>query len=127
MSRDLTPYARLLGIEVDGDRLIMPFSPALIGAPGRLHGGAVAGLMELAGNLAVHRAVADESARLKPIGVTVDFLREGGLETSFARAEIVKLGRRVVNVRTLAWQGDPDRPIAAAGKNILISRPSSSG
>ncbi len=77
MSR-LPPYAELLGIEREGEVLVMRFGPHLIGAPGRLHGGAVAGLMELAANLAVREQLGDPAAGLKPVNVTVDYLREGG-------------------------------------------------
>lgn len=118
----LPPYATLLGIERDGDELRLPFAPHLIGAPGRLHGGAVAGLMELAANLAAHDALNDPSARLKPINVTVDYLREGALVDTRAQAILMRLGRRVANVRVEAWQTDRTRLIAAARMNLLIVR-----
>lgn len=121
MSR-LPPYAELLGIEREGEVLVMRFGPHLIGAPGRLHGGAVAGLMELAANLAVREQLGDPAAGLKPVNVTVDYLREGGLRATRARATLMRLGRRVANVRVEAWQDDPDRLIAAARLNLLIVR-----
>jgi acyl-coenzyme A thioesterase PaaI-like protein len=34
----------------------------------------------------------------------------------------MRLGRRVANVRVEAWQGSPDKPIAAARMNMLILR-----
>jgi uncharacterized protein (TIGR00369 family) len=123
MSVTLLPYGALLGIrEEPGGLLRMPFAPGLIGAPGRLHGGTVAGLMELV----AHRAVLAEvgqGVELKPINVTVDYLREGKLEDVLAAATLMKLGRRVANVRCEAWQGERDRPIAAARLNILLARP----
>jgi uncharacterized protein (TIGR00369 family) len=118
----LPPYARLLGIGRDGDNLLMPFGPHLIGAPGRLHGGAVAGLMELAANLAARDALNDPDASVKPINVTVDYLREGALADTRARAILMRLGRRVANVRVEAWQGDRNRLIAAARMNLLVVR-----
>lgn len=120
----LPPYAELLGLSVGDDGVFtMTYGDHLIGAPGRLHGGAVAGLMEMAANITVARAVDNPAAALKPVNVTVDYLREGGMEDSHARATIVRLGRRVANVRVDAWQSDPGRLIAAARMNILISRP----
>jgi acyl-coenzyme A thioesterase PaaI-like protein len=114
------PYARLLGIDDGpGDALCLPFAPHLIGAPGRLHGGAIAGLLELAAHRALLHALGSDRP-LKPINVTVDFLREGRLETSYAEGRILKLGRRVANVHAEAWQGDRARPIAAARLNILL-------
>lgn len=122
MRLDAPPYARLLGLDEGPDHaLSMPFAPHLIGAPGRLHGGAIAGLLELAAHRAVLAAVGSDT-NLKPISVTVDFLREGRLETTFAAGRILKLGRRVANVHAEAWQEDRTRPIAAARLNILIDR-----
>jgi uncharacterized protein (TIGR00369 family) len=115
------PYAQLLGLsESEGLSLLMPFAPHLIGAPSRLHGGAIAGLLELA----AHRALIAEvgtAAEPKPVNVTVDFLREGRLEDTYAEGRILKLGRRVANLHAEAWQGDRARPIAAARMNILLA------
>lgn len=119
----LAPYAALLGIEAEGDELVMRFGPHLIGAPGRLHGGAVAGLMEIAANWAARAHLDDPAATLKPINVTVDYLREGALVETRARAILMRMGRRVANVRVEAWQDDRARLIAAARLNFLIVRP----
>ncbi len=122
MSPALPPYATRLGLRVEGSTLVMPFSPTLIGAPGRLHGGTIAGLLELASLSAVLRAV-EAGVQAKPINVTVDYLREGRPEDTRAEATILRLGRRIANVRAEAWQGARDRPIAAARLNILLVRP----
>ncbi|TPE63999.1 PaaI family thioesterase [Sandaracinobacter neustonicus] len=118
----LPPYAAMLGLRQQGGALVMPYDVSLIGSPGRLHGGSVAGLMEIAGNLAVRAALAGVSAQVKPINVTVDYLREGALEDTFAEAFLMRIGRRVANVRVEAWQSDRNRPIAAARMNLLIVR-----
>ncbi|MGL6044436.1 MAG: PaaI family thioesterase [Sandaracinobacteroides sp.] len=118
----LPAYAAMLGLQREGNMLVMPFGFHLIGAPGRLHGGAVAGLMEIAANLAVRDALAGDSALVKPVNVTVDYLREGAPEDCFAEATIMRIGRRVANVRVEAWQTDRARPIAAARLNMLIVR-----
>ena len=118
----LPPYAAMLGLRMDGNVLVMPFSPHLIGSPGRLHGGSLAGLMEIAANLSVRKALDGAKAAIKPVNVTLDYLREGAMEDSFAEAIIMRMGRRVANVRVEAWQGDRARLIAAAHLNILIVR-----
>jgi len=113
----------MLGIRLAADGgLVMPFGMHLIGSPGRLHGGAVAGLMELAANIAVQEVLSDPHIALKPVNVTVDYLREGAPVDTFARAHINRLGRRVANVQVEAWQGDPTKPIAAARLNIILDR-----
>ena len=78
--------------------------------------------MEIAANLAVREALGDEPAQLKPVNVTVDYLREGAPEDTHAEAIIQRIGRRVANVRVEAWQSDRSRLIAAARMNILIVR-----
>jgi uncharacterized protein (TIGR00369 family) len=125
---DMLPYAHFLGVraDVDGDdvRLVMPFDEQLIGAPGRLHGGAVAGLLELAGVARLLVALGDEAVPplLKPVTVTVDYLREGRAQPTFAAATLTRLGRRIANLHVLAWQYDHGRPIASANLNILLDR-----
>jgi uncharacterized protein (TIGR00369 family) len=121
MTLDVPPYAAFLGLrDAPGGVLILPFAPELIGAPGRLHGGAIAGLLEIAAHRLVQATVAP-GLRLKPIGVTVDFLREGRMEDTHAAAVLLRLGRRVAHVRAEAWQQERARPIAAARLNILLA------
>jgi uncharacterized protein (TIGR00369 family) len=126
---DMLPYARLLDLRFEQDdsevKLIMPFSVGLIGAPGRLHGGALAGLLEIAGVAAVIVAQPDalRMPRIRPVTVTVDFMREGTPIDTFAAAEVTRLGRRIVNVAARAWQYDRSRPIAAANLNFLLDWP----
>ena len=119
----MPPYATMLGLVRSDAGFTMPFGVHLIGSPGRLHGGAVAGLMEIAANVCVRDAVDDPGTSLKPVNVTVDYLREGRMEDTHAEAFILRLGRRVANVRVEAWQGDRNRLIAAARMNVLVLRP----
>lgn len=118
----LPPYAAMLGLRFDGAIVTMPFGVHLIGSPGRLHGGSLAGLMEIAANIKVRTALEGAPAAVKPVNVTVDYLREGAPEDSFAEATIMRMGRRIANVRVEAWQSDRARPIAAARMNLLIVR-----
>ncbi|UAJ11868.1 thioesterase family protein [Polymorphobacter megasporae] len=129
---DVLPYPALLGLtfERDGDevRLRLPFEPALIGSPERLHGGVVAGLLEFAGLAALLLALPDDAPlpRLKPLTATVDYLRAGGMRDTFAVATVMRLGRRVANLTAVAWQYDHSRPIATAKLNIILSAVSES-
>ena len=123
----VTPYARSLGIALDrwdGDTPVLrvEFSDAVQGRPGALHGGAISGLLETAGYGALRAELArgEREAQMKPINITVQFLRGGKTRPSFARARIVKLGRRTANISVEAWQDDEARPIASAVMNILM-------
>lgn len=126
---DMLPYARALNLSFERDddetRLLMPFAPGLIGAPGRLHGGTLAGLLEMAALTAIIVALPDDGPvpRLRPVTITVDFMREGTPVDTHAAAEITRLGRRVANVSARAWQFERARPIAGANINFLIDWP----
>ena len=123
----LPPYADLLGAtlghDADGTPLLeMPFADDVTGRPGFLHGGAIAGLLEVAAIAALHHALDGEDARVKPINVTVDFMRGGRDKPTFAAGVVTRLGTRVANVEATAWQDDRTKPIAGARMNYLIER-----
>ncbi|QMW24575.1 PaaI family thioesterase [Sandaracinobacteroides saxicola] len=100
----------------------MPFDPGLIGAPERLHGGSIAGFLEVAAIVALRERLGAGVA-IKPVNVTVDYLRVGLMRDTFAAVEITRAGRRVANLRATAWQDGRDRPIATATINALLERP----
>lgn len=127
----LPPYAALLRLRIEdagGRRLLaMPFHDDVVGRPGFLHGGAIAGLLELAAFDALRCAlddVADDAgpARIKPVGVTVDYLRGGAAAETYAHVRIRRLGKRLANIEAAAWQEDENRPIATARMNMLLAR-----
>jgi uncharacterized protein (TIGR00369 family) len=126
MSAAPSPYAQTLGLTraEDGGRVIltMPWKDTLMGRPGFLHGGAIAGLLENAAWANVRAALGSDDATLKPIAITVDFLRGGKPEDAHASARIVRLGRRVAVVHAYAWQADEAKPIASADLKLLVVR-----
>ena len=87
----LPPYTGLLKATLelaeDGTPvMVMPFHDDVLGRPGFLQGGAISGLLEVAAIAALRHALESEGGgRIKPINVTVDFMRGGrGLETRAA-------------------------------------------
>jgi uncharacterized protein (TIGR00369 family) len=124
----LPPYAQLLGLSTirdeGGDLLwLMPFREEVVGRPGFLHGGAIAGLLEFAALGTLYEALGSaEGVTVKPINVTVDFMRGGTDHDTYASAVITRLGKRVANVEAHAWQKDRTKPIAAAKMNLLLRR-----
>ncbi len=124
----LPPYGGFLGILTDRDAagallFRMPFGYRVVGRPGFLHGGAIAGLLEIAAVGTLRDALADDpGASVKPITVTVDFMRGGRERDTFAAALITRLGARIANVEAFAWQDDRDKPIAAARMNLMVRR-----
>jgi uncharacterized protein (TIGR00369 family) len=122
----LPPYAQLLKLrteELDGSlRYVMPFHDDVVGRPGFLHGGAIAGLLEFAAFTGLRRALGDDAVMLKPITVTVDYMRGGIPRDTYAEAVVERLGKRIANVEAFAWQGERDKPIASARINFLLER-----
>ena len=128
--RKLPPYAQLLQLRVeDGDHgpmIVMPFHDDVVGRPGYLHGGAIAGLLEFAAFTTLARALHEEGVAMKPITVTVDYMRGGEDRDTFASATVERLGARIANVEAFAWQKDRASPISSGRLNFLLDRAVSS-
>ncbi|HET9427013.1 MAG TPA: PaaI family thioesterase [Allosphingosinicella sp.] len=124
----LPPYARFLGVRTlrseEGELLfVMPFGNVVLGRPGYLHGGAIAGLLEFAAIGAIFEEIgSSEGVSVKPINVTVNFMRGGTDHDTFAAATVTRLGSRVANIEAHAWQQDRHKPIAAAQMNVMVRR-----
>jgi uncharacterized protein (TIGR00369 family) len=100
----------------------MPFHEDVVGRPGYLHGGAIAGLLEFAAFTSLGRQLGDEVVVMKPITVTVDYMRGGTARETFAEAIVERLGARIANVEAFAWQRERAKPIASARLNFLLDR-----
>jgi uncharacterized protein (TIGR00369 family) len=128
MSQLTSPYAKTMSFgstRDDQGRLLltMAFETDKMGRPGFLHGGAIAGMLEAIAYQTLAEALGEEDRpQLKPINVTVTFLRGGRDHMTYARATIERLGRRIANIDAVAWQDDPDKPIATAKMNVMLDR-----
>jgi uncharacterized protein (TIGR00369 family) len=124
----LSPYARTMGLLVERDEsgvltLVMPFDAGKQGRPGFVHGGAIAGLLEVIAYATLSDALPEgDKPVLKPVSVTVSYMRGAAQVTTYARATIERLGRRVANVEAIAWQDDPAKPVAVAQINVMLDR-----
>jgi uncharacterized protein (TIGR00369 family) len=117
-----SPFARCLGIRVNGDgTLTMPFSTKIIGNPilPAIHGGMTGAFLETTAVIGVGRELGT-AAPPKPIGLTVNYLRSGRALDTFANVSIVKQGRRIVAFEARAWQDDADKPIATAFGHFML-------
>lgn len=128
------PYIGFLGIRFDrrGDELtaLLPYHDRLIGNPAlpALHGGAtaafleVAAIIELAWSAQWPAMEAGEGVGPLPktIDFTVDFLRTGLPRDAFARARVVRSGRRYASVHVEAWQDNRARLYAQATGHFLM-------
>ena len=121
----LIPYAQTVGLEsfMDEQGLItvLRFRESNIGnyLIRAIHGGVVGALLEHAG--IVHLLAETEAAVVpKIVNLSVDYLRPCLAADTFARGTVIKQGRRVANVRVVAWQETPDKPVAAAHAHFLL-------
>jgi uncharacterized protein (TIGR00369 family) len=119
------PYIRFLGMraELAGDEMtaILPFSQHLVGNPviPALHGGVVGAFLEM--TALAQLLVSETQARQpKTIDVTIEYLRPARALTTFARAHLRKVGRRIANVQVEAWQDQRDSPVAALHGHFLL-------
>ena len=120
---------------------VLPFDEKLIGNPvlPALHGGATAAFLEIAAiiELSWTASWADvEAGRLIPdpadpgsmprlpktVDMTVDYLRSGLPRDAYARARVVRSGRRYASVQVEAWQDDRARPIAQATGHFVMPK-----
>jgi len=119
------PYVRFLGMraELAGDEMtaILPFSPHLIGnvmLPA-LHGGVIGAFLEM--TALAQLSVVQSTAKVhKTIDVTIEYLRPGRPVTTYARADLRKVGRRIANIHVEAWQEERSKPIAALQGHFLL-------
>ncbi len=85
-----------------------------------LHGGVVGALMEL--TALTQLAIASKTEKFpKTIDIGVDFLRSGRPTDTYARARVIKIGRRIANVQAEAWQAERNQPIAAMHGHFLVA------
>ena len=137
------PYIQYMGFRFDrrGDELtaVLPFDEKLIGNPmlPALHGGVTAAFLEMtaivelswsaiwedleSGRIAPDAAVPDSLPRLpKTIDFTVDYLRSGLPRDAYARARVVRSGRRYASVHVEGWQDNRARMFAQATAHFLM-------
>ncbi|WP_135212417.1 PaaI family thioesterase [Vitreimonas flagellata] len=126
------PYAKFLGLraELKGDELtlIMPFAPHLVGNPmlPALHGGVVGALMEVTA-LTQLSITAKSEKFAKTIDINIEYLRSGKPVDTYARARVVKIGRRIANVQAEAWQNERSQPIATLHGHFMTPETDEAG
>lgn len=117
------PYFQFLGVEVASPGVFrMRFGEHLIGNPTipALHGGTLGALLE---SVALLESIAHTpmAALPKTITLTIDYLRSAKAHDTWARAKVVKAGRRVTTLHATAWQDDEAKPIAMATVHLRVT------
>jgi acyl-coenzyme A thioesterase PaaI-like protein len=140
---DGVPYIQYLGMRFDrrGDELtgVLPFDEKLIGNPllPALHGGVTAAFLEVAavitlswsylwedienGSLDFDPAQGAALPRLpKTVDFSVDYLRSGLPRDAYARARVIRSGRRYASVHVEGWQDNRDKLFAQATGHFVM-------
>lgn len=122
---DAIPYAQTIGMGYQkiGQELLfrLPENEDNIGNPilPAIHGGVIGGFMELSGSL--HLMMTMETLAIpKMIDFSLDYLRAGRLQDTFAECQVWRQGSRVANVAITAWQTDRQEAIATARAHFLL-------
>ena len=122
-----SPHARHLGIETisigpEGSLLRAPYKPEMVGDPdtGVIAGGVVTALLDHACGQAVHTAL-ERFTTIATLDLRIDYMRpaEPG-KAIFAKAHCFKATRSVAFVRAIAYDSDPDDPVAAAQAAFML-------
>lgn len=106
----------LFRLPANKDNIGNPILPAL-------HGGVIAGFMEL--SAALHLLVFTGAPGIpKIIDFSLDYLRAGQFRDTYAKCQVWRQGRRVANVAITAWQSTAAEPIATARAHFKIEEQS---
>lgn len=123
-----SPQAKALGVEsVSLEKgvavLKAPYREELVGDPdtGVIAGGVVTTLLDHCCGQAVHTAL-DKFSYIATLDLRIDYMRpaEPGKDI-FARAHCFKVTRSVAFVRAVAYEDDPDDPVAAASAAFMLN------
>ncbi|GGP49979.1 thioesterase [Shewanella algicola] len=119
------PYSQFIGMSVArfGDEMVfrLPAKDDNIGNPilPAIHGGVIAGFMEMS---AIVQLMVFMQAKKVPkiVDFSIDYLRAGLHQDSFAECKITRQGRRVANVSINCWQTNRKQLIATARAHFLL-------
>ncbi|MBR9862381.1 MAG: PaaI family thioesterase [Rhodobacteraceae bacterium] len=128
------PFCHALDMRIDEAGISeavmsMPYDPQIVGDPetGVVHGGAVSALMDTCCGFAVnlHPECVGATAT---IDLRMDYMRPARPEERiFAKAHVYKATRTVAFVRAIAYEDDPENPVATATGAFVFNKSSKAG
>lgn len=122
-----SPQAKALGfttLEIGDSVAILkvPYRPEIVGDPetGVIAGGVVTTLLDHASGQAVHAAM-ETFTSIATLDLRIDYMRaaEPGLDV-MARAHCYKLTRSIAFVRAVAYDRDPEDPVATGQATFML-------
>jgi len=121
-----TPYAHNLGVNCQrfGNEVVfvLPKREQNLGNPilPAIHGGVIGGFMEIAAVFHLFIFLEIETIP-KIVDFSLDYLRAGRHQETFADCHLTRQGNRVANVSVTAWQTKKRQPIALARAHFLLA------
>src|SRR4051794_4699683 len=117
-------HAESLGcrIGLDSGRAFaeLAYDPKLLGRPGFIHGGVIAGCLDLV-CAAAAEAEATGRQRVERISAATEFLRAAGERSLQAEALLFYRGKRSFIVEATCWQDEPSRPVARTFQRFVLA------
>jgi acyl-coenzyme A thioesterase PaaI-like protein len=114
----MTSYNETLGILVPQpgeDIHHLPYHSGVLGRPGFLHGGAIAGFLA-----SICDAMAEtEGGGHDPSISTMKYLRGGRERSTYGQAVVRARTSRLLVIEASAWQEAPEKPIAIMSRTYL--------
>lgn len=128
------PFCHALDMRIDEAGISeavmsMPYNPEIVGDPdtGVVHGGAVSALMDTCCGFAVNLHP-DCVSPTATIDLRMDYMRSAKPgERIVAKAHVYKATRTVAFVRAIAYEDDPENPVATATGAFVFSKSSKAG
>ena len=120
-----TPYAKTLGVYCQrfGNEVVfvLPKNEQNLGNPilPAIHGGVIGGFMEIAASFHLFIFLEIE-AQPKIVDFSLDYLRAGQHQDTYAECHLTRQGNRVANVSVTAWQTKKQLPIAIGRAHFLL-------
>ena len=121
-----SPFARELGIvteaiEVDRVRLRLPYREAVTTIGDMVHGGAIAGLVDVVATAGCWASPSvDPSARGTTIGFTINYLNAGRGQDLIATADVIQRGK-AISICEVTVRGADDTLVARAVVTYKLS------
>lgn len=118
-----TPMRRWLQFSATGEADVfrMEFDDRHIGNPfiRALHGGVVGSMVEMSAEMLV-RSLALEGENVELVSSAIDYIRVTKDVDLFARAKLVRQGRRLVFAEVWCWQDSEETPVARGNCTLRL-------
>jgi len=122
---EIIPFNKFLGmklleINTDYAKAILPFRPEFIGDPraNRLHGGITATLLDVIGGIIAMTTLETLNDKIATVDMRVDYLRPAKAQDVIAQSRIIRSGSNIVVTEMKLYHVDNEDILLAVGKGV---------